>query len=201
MHLDSRLALARGRATHRLDTVELEVMGHALAYDVAALAGLGVELEVTVPATVTQGATGTRLALGDHGFGLPYGRIAWRAMEDLVAARYGRDLRTVLGDQLGCPAVAAAVAGQCVLGVCVGHAADLRAICEAGLDRAVSELRTRVEAATVEPIALDAGAARLVDGAPADGVASALAAGVWTARLDLGQGLRPAPATFTGERQ
>ena len=201
VRLTSRLALDGATASHRLDTVELAVMDHALAYDVAPLAGVGVALEVSCAATITRDANGATIALGAHGFGLPYGRIAWRAMEDLMTARYGRDLRAVLGDQVDCPALAAAVAARCVFGQCVGHESDLRAICEAGLDRAVSELRSRALAATVEPIVLAAGVAHLVDGAPADGNASMIETGTWTARLDLGQGARPAPATFTGARE
>ncbi len=201
VRLSSRLALNGATATHRLDTVELAVMDHALAYDVAPLAGLGVELEASCAATITRDRSGTTVALDGHGFGLPYGRLAWRAMDDLVRARYGRDLRALLGDQVPCQAIATAVAVRCVLGVCVGHQAELAAICVAGLDRAVSELRERVEAATVEPIALAAGQARLLDGSPADGVASILDDGTWSARLDLGQGVRPAPASFAGIRE
>lgn len=198
VHLESQLTIDGATARHRLDTLELDVMGQALAYDVAPLAAIGVELDATCDADVTRAGADATLALGAHTFGLPYGRIAWRAMEDLVRARYGRDLRALLGDQVRCPAIAATVADQCVLGVCVGHESDLRAICEAGLDRAVAELRTRVEAAAVTPIALDAGAATFLDD-DGDHVASSLD-GTWTARLDLGQGLRAAPSTFTGSR-
>lgn len=197
VRLGSQLTLTGGAATHRLDTVELEVMGQALAYDVAPLAGIGAELEVDVAATC---AADGALTIGAHGFGLPYGKIAWRATEDLIEARYGRDLRTVLGAQINCPAMAAVVANKCVWGQCVGHQAELTEICEAGLDRAVAELRSRVEAATVQPIALDGGTAHLADGHITDGIATDVTGGVWNARLDLGQGLRPAPATFSGAR-
>ncbi len=192
------LATGDGVATHRLDTVTLEVQGRLLSYDVAPLAAIGAELQVPVTASV--GAAG-ELTIGGHGFGLPYGKIAWRAIEDQVMATYGRDLRTLLGDQVNCAAMAASVASNCVLSVCVGHATELDAICEAGLDRAVLEVRNRVEAATVEPIALDGGTATLVDGDFSDHVASAVDAGVWSARLDIGNGLRSAPATFTGARE
>ncbi|MBE7453113.1 MAG: hypothetical protein HS111_30865 [Kofleriaceae bacterium] len=198
VELASTLTLAGGAATHRLDTITLEVQGRALSYDVAPLAGVGVELEVPVTAAV--GDAGA-LSVSGHGFGVPYGKLAWRAIEDQVRARYGADLRGLLGRQVDCPAMAASVARRCVLGVCVGHEAELRAICEAGLDEAVAQVRSRVEAATVQPLALDAGAATMYDGAFSDGVCSSIEGGVWTARLDTGHGLRPAPATFTGARQ
>jgi hypothetical protein len=198
VELDSTLTVAAASATHRLDTVTLEVQGRALSYDVAPLAGVGVELEATVASSVSD--TGV-LAVGAHGFGLPYGKIAWRALEDQVVNRYGADLRTLLGRQVDCAGMATYVANRCVLGVCVGHRTELEAICNAGLDRVVAEVRGRFEAATVEPIALDAGLATMYDGADHDNVCSKIDGGTWDARLDLGQGSRPAPATFTGVRQ
>jgi hypothetical protein len=200
VRLGSRLVLDDGRAVHRLDTVGLDVLGRAMAFDVAPLAAIGAELEVPVTAAIVHQGGAATVTLGAHGFGLPYGRIAWRALDELVIDRYGRDLRALLGDQVQCDAIAAAVADRCLLGVCVGHESELRAICEAGLDRAVAELQQRVEAQTIEPVALDAGQATLADGAPRDGHASTIE-GTWDARLDLGQGLRPAPATFTGSRE
>lgn len=201
MQLGSHLTLADGGARHRVDSVALEVTGRVLAYDVAPLAVVGVELDVATSATVVHDRTGVGLTLGGHGFGLPYGRLAWRAFDDLVEARYGRDLRGLLAAQVDCAGMAAAVADQCVLGACVGHEAELNAICEAGLDRAVGELRTRVEAAAIAPLTFTGGHSRLVDGAPVDGMASHLTDGVWDARLDLGDGPRPAPAAFTGARE
>ncbi len=201
VRLGSQLSIDGTGSRHRLDTVELEVMDRALAYDVAALAAIGAELDVAVTARIARDGSDATLAVDGHRFGLPYGAIAWRAANDLVTERYGRDLRAVLGAQIDCAGLAASVADRCVLSVCVGHDSDLRSICEAGLDRAVTELRARALAATVEPIALDGGTARLVDGVPADGAASAIEDGAWTARLDLGQGLRPVAATFSGARR
>ena len=202
VELESRLTVGAGATSrHRLETVGLEVAGQAMSFDVAPLAGVGAALDVSVAATVTLDGDRATLALGDHGFGLPYGRLAWAAFDGAVRARYGRDLRGLLGDTVGCDALAASVANRCVLGVCVGHRSDLRAICEGALDRAVAQLRERVEAQAVEPIALDAGAAVMVRGAATDGFAGAIEGGVWTAQLDLGQGARPAAATFTGARE
>ena len=73
-------------------------------------------------------------------------------------------------------------------------------MCEAGLDEAAAQIRARFAAARFDALTLHAGAATLRDGAPADGVASTIEGGVWTAELDAGFGPRPAPATFTGAR-
>ncbi len=191
--LGSRLRIAPGGSRHRLDTVALVVGGRSQTVEVAPLVGVGAVLDV--PVVVTTGERG-HLALGAHAFALPYGAIAWRAAEDLVTARYGHDLRGALGAQLDCDGLAAAVASRCALRVCVGHADELRAICEAGLDRLVARLRAGVEDVTVEPIALAGGEGDVTEGPGAPTVA-----GRWTARLDLGAGPRPAPASFTGVRE
>lgn len=200
VRLQSRLAIAGGAAVHRLDGIELDVAGAALAFDVAPLATIGAELEVPVRATIAHDAQDALVTLEAHAFGVPYGRIAWRALDALVRARYGADVRGLFGAAVACDVIAADVADRCLLGVCVGHEADLRAICEAGLDHAVAELRARVEAMAVTPILLDGGAARMTDGAPADRRASTID-GTWSARLDVGNGPRVAPATFTGARE
>lgn len=201
IELESALTVRGAASRHRLETVGLEVAGHAMRFDVAPLASVGAALEVPVAAAVILDGDRATLTLGDHGFGLPYGRIAWAAFDGAMRARYGRDLRGLLGDAVGCDALAASVANRCVLSVCVGHRSDLRAICEGALDEAVAQLRERVEAQAVEPIALDAGAAVLVRAAASDGFAGAIEDGVWTAQLDLGHGARPAAATFAGARE
>ncbi len=195
--LDSTLSIHDGVGVHRLDTVTLALQGQSLSYDVAPLATVGVELEVPVSATV---GAGDVLTIGAHGFGFPYGKIVWRAIEDQVRARYGTDLRGLLGRQVNCAGMAAYVATRCYLGVCVGHQSELNTICNAGLDHAVQKVREKVESAQVQPLALDAGTARMYDANLSDNVCSVIEDGVWTARLDVGNGLRSAPATFTGAR-
>jgi hypothetical protein len=199
-HVDlaSTLTVNDGVGSHRLDTVTLDLQGQSLTYDVAPLATVGVELDVPVTATVD---ANDALTLGAHAWGFPYGKIAWRAIEDQVMLRYGTDLRGLLGRQVNCPAMAAWVADRCYLGVCVGHETELNQICNAGLDYAVQKIRTKVEAATVAPLQLDAGAAQMHDANLSDNVCSVIEDGVWTARLDVGNGLRAAPATFTGARE
>ncbi len=198
IRLTSALTIDGADASHRLETVELEVQGRMMAFDVAPLAGIGAELDVAVDATC---APDGALSLGTHGWSYPYGKLAWQALEDMVVARYGRDLRALVGAQVNCPAMAQVVASKCYWGQCVGHAAELTEICEEGLDYGVAKIRERVEANTVAPISLDAGAAVLAEGHIDDNIADDVTGGVWTARIDLSQGLRPAPATFTGSRQ
>jgi hypothetical protein len=196
--LDSTLAINNGVAQHRLDTVTIELPGRALSYDVAPLAAVGVELDVAVTATVSES---NALTLGAHAWTFPYGKLVWRAIEDQVVAQYGTDLRGLLGRQVDCAGMAADIADTCYWGQCVGHETELNQICNAGLDYAVQKVRAKVESAQVQPLALDAGTATMYDADLSDSVCSVIDSGAWTARLDLGHGLRSAPATFTGERE
>jgi hypothetical protein len=150
-----------------------------------------------------------RLEIGDHAFGVPYGRYAYEALEVIVRRQYGVSLRELLGQILGCEALATNVSQRCVnLGVtsaCVGHATELRGICDAGLDAAVADVRARLLAQTWNAVRLQRGEGRLWDapaaggpGAPADRRIDRVSDGVWLASIDAGMGARPTPATFAG---
>lgn len=180
--LTSTLTLEGGVATHRLDTIGFAALGYAASYDLDAIPSV-ITTDVAPYTTA-----GDQLAIGDHTFGLPYGELALRAIEDALVAQRGTDLRGTLGALLDCPALAATIADKCVLGVCVGHEAQLLSVCEGALDYAVGELRAKFIDARFDAIALHAGTATIVDGG--------LTGGVWTAELDAGLGARPAPATF-----
>ena len=109
--------------------------------------------------------------------------------------------RGALGAAVDCAAAAAAkVATTGAFGKTVGHEAEVRALCETGLDRAVAKLRARIAEQNWEVIRLETGSATMVD-ADGDHTAEQLGEGTWTAKLDAGQGLRPVPATFTGAAQ
>jgi hypothetical protein len=100
---------------------------------------------------------------------------------------------------VNCPHVAETIAHKCVLGVCVGHADLLEELCEAGLDEVVGIAHDKIAELRFDALHFAAGRARLVDGT-GDGIADALAGGVWTAEINAGFGLRPVPATFTATR-
>lgn len=153
-------------------------------------------LETTPSAEVEK----TTLTLGDHTFGLPYGELAWMALDLALHEAYGTDLRGVLGTIVDCSAVAAEVADQCVLGVCVGHEAELADLCAQGLDLIAAKVQDEVTSMRFDAVHLQAGRATLED-AGQDGQADALVNGVWQAELDLGQGPRACGATFTGTRE
>lgn len=185
--LHSDLTLAAGQsASHRLRALDFSPAGLAYVVPVGALP----QEVVSATATFTQHQTG--VALGAHTFGVRYGAHAWAAVDAAIAAQTGASLRETLGQAIECPALAQAVASKCVLGVCVGHAAALTEVCERGLDEVVARARAEMEALRLEAIALEAGRATIVG--------DALTEGVWTAKLNGGQGLRPVPATFSATR-
>jgi hypothetical protein len=191
--VDSELVIEGAAATHRLTRLDFAPAGLDASFSLAGLpASIGT---ATATAACARGA----LALGDHRFGIPFGGYAWQALESVAAARYGAGVRAMLGAAVDCPAIADAVASKCVLGLCVGHRDLIDELCERGLDEVVGLARRRVEEVRFDAIRLAAGTTGLA-GADGAGVATRLTGGVWTAEIDAGQGLRPAPATFTGAR-
>jgi hypothetical protein len=186
--LDSELTVNGATATHTLTSIDLTPAGIETVIVLEALPS------DVISATATCTTKSGKLTLGEHGFGLAYGQYIWNAVD----AKLG-GIRTKLGTAVNCPALAARVASKCLLGVCVGHATELTAICERGLDEVVARAEAKVAALRFEALKLAAGTATLVD-ANKDGNAEQLAAGVWTAELNAGQGLRPVPGTFTATR-
>lgn len=190
---DGELQISGGTAVHRLTALDFTPAG------LDARLPLGALPAEIVAATTTASCEHGTLSLGDHRFGIPFGTYAWQAVESVTTAQYGAGIRELLGSAVNCPAVASAVANKCVLGVCVGHRAQLLELCERGLDEVVSRAKAKVEEVRFDAIRLEAGAANLA-GVGADGVAAKLESGLWIAQIDASQGLRPVPATFTGTR-
>lgn len=191
--LESELTIENGVATHRLTALDFAPAGIDAAFD---LDGIFAD---AVSARATASSRNGSLAIGDHLLSLAYGAYAWRAFEAAVTSSYGAGVRETLGAAVDCPRVAATVANKCVLGVCVGHRAQLAELCERGLDEVVVRANAKVTALRLDALQFATGTAQLVDSTH-DGIADELAGGVWTARINAGLGLRPVPATFTGAR-
>ncbi len=192
--LDSSLTLRPGVATHTLTAVDLSPAGLDVQLPITGLAADVLTQEPTI--TLAEGGA---LSVGDQHFGLEYGEYAWQGINLASDAVFGGDIRATLGDAVRCPALAHAVASRCALGVCVGHEAQLAAICEGGLDALVDEVHARLAAYRIDVFHFLSGAARLVDD-DQDGVADRIADGTWDAEMNLGLGLRKAPATFSATR-
>lgn len=184
-----------GQGHHRVEAIVLSPLSEdpiLVPAEIVALAG-----EDDVVVSIERSSTGdtAELALGEHAFGLPAGEIALAGIDQLLERTAGvPDLRAAIGAIVDCDAVAEAVAEQCVAFVCVGHEADLRAICEGALDQATAEIEAQFAALDFNAVHLLSGAATLVAGE--NGRYDAITDGVWDARLNAGMGERESRATF-----
>jgi hypothetical protein len=200
--------------THRLQELRYTLYDGSLRLSVpldpkaldpaAADLALVVERRPMARASAGQAGSDAHLAVEDHTFGVPYGAYAYVVLDEALRDRYGVGIRGALGALLDCPALGAAVGGRCVLGLCVGHAADLTAICEQGLDLVAEQVRDRIQDLSFDALYLQHGDAALWDapapGGSRDGRVDRLDGGVWKASIDLGGGAHDVPARFTGTR-
>jgi hypothetical protein len=188
----SELTIDGASARHRLTGLDLTPSGLAVSIpfgDVAA--------DLLTQSTTASTAAGA-LRLGDHRFGLAYGEYAWQGLEAMSQARHGGSIRATLGAAVNCPVIAHRVASHCVFGVCVGHEPELTSVCDAGLDAIVDLAHDRMAELRIDALHFASGQAILVDD-NRDGIADHLT-GSWQAELNLGQGLRHTPASFTAAR-
>lgn len=192
--VDSELAIDGDAATHRITGLDLRPAGIDFRLPIGGLAG---DILTQTPdlSIAERGA----LSLGDQHFGLNYGEYAWQGIEAASTLAFGAGVRTTLGSAINCPRLAQSISDKCVLGACVGHEAELLAICNGGLDAIVDFAHDKLAAMRLDVLHLAQGRARLVDD-DGDGIGDRIADGIWQAELNLGLGLRHAPATFTGSR-
>jgi len=192
--VDSELTIDGAGATHRLTALDLHPAGIDFRLPIGGLAG-DILTQTPEIAVADRGA----LSLGDQHFGLAYGEYAWQGIEAASRLAFGGGVRQTLGGAINCASLAHTIATKCILTACVGHEAELRAICEGGLDAVVDFAHDKLAAMRLDVLHFAEGTARLVDD-DGDGVGDRIADGVWQAELNLGLGLRHAPATFSGTR-
>jgi hypothetical protein len=212
--LASRLEVPAGAkegtvvGAHGIDAVAFEVPGgiaipvpRAVLQTVSPLPGRldGAPTVHVIGTTASKGDAA--IVIGDHFFGLAYGEILFAALDGRPG---GPSLRTRLGTAFDCPGMGTAVASRCVLGLCIGHAAEVTAVCESALDLAVDKIHDQLAMANFEALRFSDGRAQLWDQAaaePRDGLVDRLTGGVWQATIDAGTGPRACRATFAGQRQ
>ncbi len=189
--IDSELAIHGTSATHSLVTLDLAPAGLAAQFSLAAL-------PAEVRTATTTCTTTETLELAAHAYSLPYGEYVWQALQASTLATYGTDIRGLIGTAVTCPALATTISNKCAWGYCVGHRPELLEICERGLDVVVERVHARFAEKQLDALSFAHGTATLVD-TDGDGTAEAMA-GDWQAQINVGQGLRNAPATFTATR-
>lgn len=192
--VESSLAIANGTATHTLTALDLRPTGIDFRLPIGGLAG---DILTQTPALDVQEAG--FLGFGEQHFGLNYGEYAWQGMEYASTQIFGQGIRATLGKAINCTALAKTISDKCVLNACVGHETELKAVCNGGLDALVDFTHDRIAAMRLEAFHLASGQGQLVDD-DGDGYGDRLVDGVWDAELNLGLGLRKAPATFEGVR-
>lgn len=183
-------------ASHTLDALHFEIDGREIEQAIPTIEEIPGAGHADADVWIDQDEEGRHLVLGEHTFGLLLGEAAYRAFENAVESRYGQDLRGLLGASLNCTAMAAEVADRCVLGVCVGHSAELENLCESALDEAVDMIHDQFSAFDTELLRLSAGSALVVGDSSAKG--SLLQEGEWAASAEFGLGLRDIEGSFTG---
>jgi hypothetical protein len=188
--LTTELVVAGGSAQHRLLALGFDVGDATASLDVAGAPGA----TVATTASVFGYGSESSLTLGAQIFGLPFATHALHAVDGALVRRGGGDLRAVIGDAIACEALALAVADECVMDECIGHPAELLALCEAALDRLVDELGSRHADAAPGTLLLGSSGMRMFD-RDGDGIGEELA-GNWQARLDRGDGPRRAWGPF-----
>ena len=192
--VDSELRIDGTTTRHTLTALDLSPAGIDVRVPIT---GLAADVLTQTP-TLTL-STGGAFSLGDQHFGLNYGEYAWQGLQAASTALFGGDIRATLGAAIQCDQLAAQIADKCVLGVCVGHESDLKSVCTGGLDAIVDSTHERLAAQRLEALHFAAGDATLVDD-DADGVGDRIVDGTWDAELNIGLGLRYAPASFEGVR-
>lgn len=162
----------------------------------------GVRATASWPSSAEAAAGNSDVSFGDHAMGLRLGQYALAALDIALERGLGAsDLSAALAKLVDCPAMAASVANRCVGPVCVGHASELSDVCAAGLRRAASEIEAQVVALDYKAIHFQSGRAKASgcfagDGATAS--AGRLSDGAWTVTVDVGNGEKPAAASFEG---
>ena len=159
---------------------------------------VGIRGDILTQDPGTHVAEGGFVTIDEQHFGLMHGEDAWQGIEAASTQVFGQGVRDARqGGQL--PGLAANIADKCVLGVCVGHQSLIESVCNGGLDTVVNLAHNAMAANKLEAMHLISGTVRLVD-EDGDGVGDKLVDGHWEAELNVGLGLRHAPATFEGER-
>ncbi len=181
-------------ARHRIEAVTFAYMN----LSTTVTRGQVPEAAVTMtPLTATR--AGAALTLTAHELGLPLGAFATIALDDMLEQRLGvaGGLDGVFAALIPCDTFATEVAEKCALGQCVGHEAELLAMCTLGLAAVGNEVEKRLHALSYA-VRLE-GAAVLSD-RDANDFPDTLTEGAWDGEIQMGPVHEDLPGTFTGSR-
>jgi hypothetical protein len=192
-YLPSTLIMTPTKTTHLLGGLNFRPLSVDIVVSVGGLTG---DALTQYPALTV--AEAGALSLGAHKFGLAFGAHAWTGINLASQTLYANAVEPAFVSGIQCQSLATAVAARCSSSVCVGHATELRAICEGGAAAIVAALREPIEDLKLDLFRFATGSARLVD-ENNDGIAERIDDGMWQAELDFGSGVRASTATFTAD--
>lgn len=192
-------------ARHRIAALAFQLHGAVQLVDTPDLVDeLTAARDVSCNVALESDAAG-RIDIGDHAFHLPLGDFAVTGFNLGLQQTLGvPDLSAALGQIVDCDGLAAEVASKCLGPVCIGHQAEIRTFCEAGLDAVAAQVEARLASIDFTELHLAAGEADLLDAGKEDGALDGfvdrLEAGTWTTDVNVDGRVLPVPATFVGHR-
>jgi hypothetical protein len=196
---------ASAPGTHAPIALVFTAEGEPIVVPVDATAPVTAGTGVTATVSWSAGGGAVQVAVGDHAMGIPFGHYALEALETVMQRTRGaEDLAGALDAIVDCGAMARSVADQCAGLLCVGHEAELTAICEGGVAATAARLEARILAIDYQAIHFISGTAT-VEGVIVDlntwtATAASLTGGAWESTIDLGGEPEEATATFDATR-
>jgi hypothetical protein len=194
--LDSELSITPEGATHTLTAVDFTPVGINFRIPIS-----GIASDVLTQHPTVMVGLGGELVLGDESFGLRIGEYAWGGFNAGVADLFGGDLQASLESGINCTAVAQSVADKCLpfTSICVGHESMIKGVCTGARDLFVEQLHALFARLNLDAFHMARGDAKLVDD-NGNGIADRIVDGLWDSEMNIGLGLRKAPATFEASR-
>lgn len=192
--IDSDLSITPTGATHTLTAIDFTPAGINFRVPIG---GIASDILTQYPTVFVNEGGG--FTLGDQTFGLRIGEYAWMGVNGGVKNLFGNDIQTSLENAINCPAIAQTISDKCVLGVCVGHESMIDDVCVGARDLFVDQLHALFAKLNLDAFHMAQGTARLVDD-DGDGIGDRIVEGLWDSEMNIGLGMRKAPATFTAER-
>jgi hypothetical protein len=174
--IDSTLSFTPDQTQHSLRALRFRLEGLDV---VVPIGGLKADAIAQKPAVTV--AEAGNVTFGEHTFGLAFASHAWHAINLASTQQYGVEVVTTLAHAVDCRTLAQTVSTKCYGTSCVGHPAQLTAVCEKGLQLLSSQLSADAAAQGYDELRLTSGSAHLIDD-NIDGLADRID-GTWNLQL------------------
>jgi len=114
---------------------------------------------------------------------------------------WGNAMLAQSGGAYNCSAFAAGDTDNCLpfTSICVGHESLIKGVCTGARDLFIEQLHALFARLNLDAFHMAQGDAKLVDD-DGDGIADRIIEGKWDSEMNIGLGMRKAPATFSAAR-